>query len=84
VAHQRNLDVQGSNLKSQLALLCREDRAAPGERSYYLNWIRRDLDPWRDIGGITRVRFPFPLSPPAVFHSSWPLRHACTPAGTDP
>lgn len=51
---------------------CREGRAAPGERSYYLNWIRRDLDPWRDIGGITRVRTAAALPHPALFRAPRP------------
>lgn len=33
----------------------RKERAPPGERSYYLHWIRKDLEPWASKGGITRV-----------------------------
>lgn len=36
--------------------MTRGGRAAPGERSYYLHWIRKDLEPWASAGGITRVR----------------------------
>ncbi len=36
--------------------MARGGRAAPGERSYYLHWIRKDLEPWASAGGITRVR----------------------------
>jgi len=34
----------------------RPDPAPAHERSYYLDWIRTDLAPWKAAGGITKVR----------------------------
>ncbi len=33
----------------------RPDPAPAHERSYYLDWIRTDLAPWKAAGGITKV-----------------------------
>lgn len=33
----------------------REDATPPNEPSYYLPFIKRDLQPWADLGGITKV-----------------------------
>lgn len=36
----------------------REDATPPNEPSYYLPFIKRDLQPWADLGGITKVGTP--------------------------
>ena len=33
----------------------RRNPAPPEERSFYLDWIRTDLAPWKAAGGITKV-----------------------------